>query len=509
MKYYFNWAKLFCLRVNHNIQHYILDGIYESFSAHNNFTLTSTQGTIEIQLYLNVILETNMFFHLHNMLRLNLNIQYIYFSSNVVKKCYLGKLVIESEHTNIKYCGIHSFKELYLASNVVNISLKVSNLTSFDTQMSYTVIDKGRIESILEETTTSSHIIFPNKIKFWLVQHETLIHYIHFKAHMMHQIQLQMSEISSIIYEVHDGPGILSDTIVPLWKYDDRRIYLASTFQCVVILIQLKKLVDRLFDTLISFNFTQKSLMKYIFLNLKNTTNVRYGNKISDEFKVGNMNNIPKISNVSKICDKFSTFCFIELFTNDTFYLQAQIKELLYIGYNSTSCSYGGLGVYVMYQSEHAYRQSHTVCSTQDNFHQHRNIYSLSNRLVLIFYSYPEYISVFTTTLTISVTLCQPKQIDICSDITKSEPFHLYHPTDSEHCFIIQIYSERGISGTNDSIFCFIDIRSYPNNVSGKLFLYNITGFFRDYFRTQAEHYRDYYKIFHTPAFLKLFNSSK
>ena len=45
---------------------------------------------------------------------------------------------------------------------------------------------------------------------------------------MMHQIQLQMSEISSIIYEVHDGPGILSDTIVPLWKYDDRRIYLAS-----------------------------------------------------------------------------------------------------------------------------------------------------------------------------------------------------------------------------------------------------------------------------------------
>ena len=128
---------------------------------------------------------------------------------------------------------------------------------------------------------------------------------------------------------------------------------------------------------------------------------------------------------------------------------------------------------------------------------------------MLIFYSYPEYISVFTTTLTISVTLCQPKQIDICSDITKSEPFHLYHPTDSEHCFIIQIYSERGISETNDSIFCFIDIRSYPNIVSGKLFLYNITGFFRDYFRTQAEHYRDYYKIFHTPAFLKLFNCSK
>ena len=104
--------------------------------------------------------------------------------------------------------------------------------------------------------------------------------------------------------------------------------------------------------------------MKYIFLNLKNTTNVKYGNKISDEFNVGNMNNIPKISNVSKICDTFSTFCFIKLFTNDTFYLQAQIKELLYISYNSTSCSYGGLGVYVMYQSEHAYRQSHTVCTT-------------------------------------------------------------------------------------------------------------------------------------------------
>ena len=78
MKYYFNWAKIFCLRVNHNIQHYILDGIYESYSVHNNFTLTSPQGTIEMQGYLNVILETNMFFHLHNVLRLNLNIQYIY-----------------------------------------------------------------------------------------------------------------------------------------------------------------------------------------------------------------------------------------------------------------------------------------------------------------------------------------------------------------------------------------------------------------------------------------------
>ena len=66
--------------------------------------------------------------------------------------------------------------------------------------------------------------------------------------------------------------------------------------------------------------------MKYIFLNLKNTAKVKFGNNIYDDIKAGNLNKIPKFSNVSKICDKFSTFYIIEFFTNDTFYLEAQIN---------------------------------------------------------------------------------------------------------------------------------------------------------------------------------------
>ena len=120
--------------------------------------ISSYLHTRDIQVKQHFILNPN--------LQLNISVHYMYFSSNSFLKCYFGSLIIESiadssskyaYNAKYKYCGIIPSFTRYPASNKVKISINVEPYrVTFDTIISYSVIDSKRIISYEVKRTKSA-----------------------------------------------------------------------------------------------------------------------------------------------------------------------------------------------------------------------------------------------------------------------------------------------------------------------------------------------------------------
>ena len=107
-------------------------------------------------------IQLKQYFFLSPNLQLNISVHYMYFSSTSFLKCFFGSLniffkIVHDEYPDnmhYKYCGIIPSFTLYPASDKVTICISTNPIRiTFDTIISYSIIDSKRIMSCPEKRT--------------------------------------------------------------------------------------------------------------------------------------------------------------------------------------------------------------------------------------------------------------------------------------------------------------------------------------------------------------------
>ena len=160
-------------------------------------------------------------------------------------------------------------------------------------------------------------------------------------------------------------------------------IYKSSTFQMIACLLKSSYLTMEL-------SFVQKS-----------------NNVLSQFLKPSSKSTIYYPQEPS--CYHF-TICILQLNTSHGFFIKVETKSFIYQGYNSSECAFGGLAAYDYINGTH--EELIHFCTTQDSSRQHRNVYSSSNTLILILYSYNYYLKLLKINLSASTTKCKKITID-------------------------------------------------------------------------------------------------
>ena len=104
--------------------------------------------------------------------------------------------------------------------------------------------------------------------------------------------------------------------------------------------------------------------------------------------------------------------CVLRLESIYELHIKIETKGFIYKGRNSSSCSFGGFVVYNFIHEE--YREESPICSTQDNSNIHRNMYSSSNKLMMVFYLFKQYINLLFMSFLVSTTKCQIIIRNVC-----------------------------------------------------------------------------------------------
>ena len=167
-------------------------------------------------------------FHLYKNLRLNISFKYIYIVYGKLYHCYFGKLSVNSynkyqcQHFN--YCGIYSDLENYPWFNMIDIKMVLRPHVSYDIQLSYIVIDPGKIISY--PTNEKSKLI----LYTYLPQSTEYKQKFHVQIIKIYFICLTVSAKNNESYEIYKGPDDLADQI----KSNNLSLYVSSTFQCMI-----------------------------------------------------------------------------------------------------------------------------------------------------------------------------------------------------------------------------------------------------------------------------------
>ena len=121
------------------------------------------------------------------------------------------------------------------------------------------------------------------------------------------------------------------------------------------------------------------------------------------------------------MCDLF-ILCILSLETIHGSHIKMETKVFFYKGYNCSACSFAGLARYDFVNKQ--YEEWKPICTTQDDSHAYRNIYSTSNKFQLIFYAYEEYITSLHVRIKISTTKCEKITVNACETAKLYLSFH-------------------------------------------------------------------------------------
>ncbi len=189
-------------------------------------------------------LQTNFWkykFAMYKFLRLNLTLSKVYFSSEIIQyqsgtfnsPCNWNFVEVQSTFItrtkSIKYCGIHSHISSFPQSNVVFVFVRIKPLTSVKINLSYNVIDCGRLESDLKwiQSTTKSSPLW----SIHLVPCNTLVEIFHVKVKHFERLFLTLKSAGNLV--IHDGPGEKSEPKFMNGIENVTQRILLSTFQGV------------------------------------------------------------------------------------------------------------------------------------------------------------------------------------------------------------------------------------------------------------------------------------
>lgn len=419
--------------------------------------ITAPCGKLGRQGFVKIGSETWKFsFQLAKSFRLNVTVNYLYLSSNSFDKCKFGSFNMSSS-IQFKYCGIYSKIIYYSFSNNVTISLFVLHFVSFDANMTFSVVDSNKIISLRPKYIKMKISAFTLKFK----SKNTTFYQMFLQVDKYFEMVLRVTNTTQKQIRIYDGPGVESDILkpVPHGPFDNK--YYLSTFQGVVCISLPNYPVS--FSNTIEYSGERKVFFHNVMLYEGATSKMHYpGNEKC-------------INNVT---------CTFKFQTQVYFFIEIEILRMKYVGYNDTGCRYGGLAIY---DTNGSHSESSVLCSNQN---PHRNVYSTSNTLLAVFYSYNKYVTEFNTAISVSVTKCKAVTLNACQ--YKFFPVHSpakpFYTVEEGPCQIVRLtYTDK--NRTSKEAACAAYVKPGNAMEHGKIIQYNVTAFFKTFYHL------DYFKL--------------
>lgn len=467
--YFEKYARNFCFDVSTNVA---LPYPTIDYQRYLHLTLLEQNVTEPLRIIkLHIPEYPTIKLHLNLALKLSLNITfyYIHIWGRHASECFVGKIIVVGQNkgtsSSFNYCGIHPTLISYPPGHLVDLIFKRNfRFGTLETTLFFTVLDENIIFSVAFKRT---RFVRPSWI-LYIPNRECFLLRFYLKTEKYKTLTIS----SSLELNIYDGPGILS----PVLRTTKRK-YVTSTFQCVSV-VWLSTLEHESFQN----HLNMSSELKPVDKNFSIISFLRQNISLS-----------------------LKNPCVIVTSGEEFSYKYLTINNLTYKGYNDGSCTYAGLTVYSLINK--SYVEASSECFSHNGFYKYRNIYSKSNQLLFVLYSYKEY-GKLTINITLSSTYCKPVSVNLCAlnylclfpgnkmcQEFKSEvqqfphvnysstlgffPF-LRFSVDANECFILQMIDKIDtLEGSPPDICFMIEIGHTPIHQENILLHYHVRGFLR------------------------------
>lgn len=325
-------------------------------------------------------------FYLHDTLALNLSIVDLFFSSHP-SDCFGGNLTIYPKSnqsvTRFYFCGQHSQFQVFPIFSKLRIILMTNRRYFYYFESMFSVFEKFY-------RTTFQHyepgMIYPAHIVFHTKFVSTISYYL--LSNKTKYIKITDLGQDNHLEKVYDGPGKLSPQLVPT-----NGIIICKSFQCI-------------FEISVPQHPREKSV-KYCAISQQVAEGIFVDNSTELHLSPGH-------------CSK--TFCVTIISTTPSFYVNATITEMVYVGktlryneddFGSISCRYAGLFT-VSSNLQEEEKEILSMCKNH-SLHSHlsKSFYSTGNSFMLFMYWYHEY-SYINATVLVVMTRCNQVEINVC-----------------------------------------------------------------------------------------------
>ena len=305
-------------------------------------------------------------FALDSQLRLNLTMLLIDIQE-VFQTCQRGNFSIQnfpSDLSALTFCGRHPVFTHYTSAPRVGLFTKFILDVRIYIALQYMVISRNSISN--EAVEGIKNIFYVHRIHTIQLR---LITY-HIKVAKFQRICVMTTERSTAKIKYFDGPSVKSKVI---------------SIRIIKVCGTTYQLIAQTFDETIWQYWGEKlsQIQKYL---LK-------GKSFSFEIPGYQCYDI--------------RICGLQFGTLPGMYINLTVVNLVYTGYRSSDCKFGGIAFYD--------NQTHFLhlCNNYGSARPARNIYSTSSTLLLVIYTYPAHSSL-KARLNISVTSCQPVTLESC-----------------------------------------------------------------------------------------------
>ncbi len=351
---------------------------------------------------------------------------------------------------------------------------------TIDVHIGYSVIDSNRVETAKSLNATT------RQQPPWIFAKNTLICFLHSWHLFIYEIVIKKMDTISLKlkgeddakFEVFDGPGVLSTAINPQYVQGFHQ-YTTSTFQCLIHALVFKRHP-------IYLHFLEHSHNKFSTSFVNSTSPVYFSHK--EQAKR----------------DIHIETCRLE--THSALYLKLIVLDFVFEGDISTKCTFGGATLY--HWTNYTWTELSSLCRTQDETFQHKQIFSSSNSVIIVYYSYQAYMKALSFNFSVLSTECEGVVVNVCDyDVldgtddlgtivvifgpphkfrisVESNNHFLLVSILGDNCKVLQLFAE-----TEEPIrYCFTRIVPVIPQEGTSVQL-NVTGFFRSFY------HKDYFDL--------------
>ncbi len=418
-------------------------------------------------------------FMLNDSLRLNLTLRNLYISSfretcrfeRISIFCWHGRKGKYCPHEgSLIYCATYSEIHCYPEHNEISITVRTTPFVILKVQMSYSIIDSGLVKTnIINRKNPYINWVmnFPKvQVQIW---------HIVLKNKFKHLVLTSVLTSQGEKIKVHDGPGDKSPVVKGQTSGDLEAKYTTTTFQVFINSLQFK-------NTSGNLTYVESSQNKTTSIVLPNDT-------------------VITLPDFCVLKPRLRGVCFLSFKVEENFSVNVTFSEFNDEHHNTESCDHSGIAVYDDHDQEifkdcvkiHYGRtfelkgchQSYSIVQIVSRFRytvpkslESHSVYSNSNAVTLVFYSYPEYSSL-SLNITASSTECRVVSGLLCDHLNFPKKIwgyspHLRIPWDLG-CLVY--YQRFGLSTQRTS--CRQQIKTLSWEAHGKLMIISGSGWWQ------------------------------
>ncbi len=322
-------------------------------------------------------------FSLDSKLHLNISISDIFFSGRSLI-CYNGFVSIPNFEANIQthyliFCDFYPKFSVYPKSCCVNVKIDVDSYIAYSVELAFSVVDSKLVLSLENPNN-------PTRLPYSLYFHHgnLVLKMLLVTVDKVSRAVIFTNQTSSKVFEVFDGPAMLSPPIVATSSTRYPAIFTASSFQCLVHINVGEKY---------HVNFQKlKQHISHVYVLHNTSVSITYDSQLN----------------------RSVALLFVQM--QNLISVEGVFSSIQYSGFEDIVCSFGGLHVSGVVQQRLS--EVYRTCHTDDDTFVNRNIHAMFPTLAVFTHCYTEYCT-FRYNLTLSLKNCSVLMFDIC----KASPF--------------------------------------------------------------------------------------